>query len=103
MDKSEDADETALSDGYISVVPVKFDVVIPELPINKSLTLIGEQPYKFSTYKSVIQVADVLPVNVAIVPKTDWATTISEGESGRVGEVNPDKLVNCTYWLGAEK
>ncbi|ATL44523.1 5'/3'-nucleotidase SurE [Elizabethkingia sp. HX WHF] len=30
MDKSEDADETALSDGYISVVPVKFDLTAYE-------------------------------------------------------------------------
>jgi len=30
MDQSEDADETALSDGYISVVPVKFDLTAYE-------------------------------------------------------------------------
>lgn len=30
MDKSEDADETALSEGYISVVPVKFDLTAYE-------------------------------------------------------------------------
>ncbi len=30
MDKSEDADETALADGYISVVPVKFDLTAYE-------------------------------------------------------------------------
>jgi len=30
MDKSENADETALSDGYISVVPVKFDLTAYE-------------------------------------------------------------------------
>jgi hypothetical protein len=82
---------------FLIVVPVKLDVVIPEFPINKSLTLIGEQPYRFSTYKSVIQVAEVLPVNVAVVPNTDCATIITEGESGLVGEVNPDNVVSCTY------
>lgn len=30
MDKSEDADETALADGYISIVPVKFDLTAHE-------------------------------------------------------------------------
>ena len=30
MDESEDADETALENGYISIVPVKFDLTAYE-------------------------------------------------------------------------
>ena len=30
MDESEDADETALAKGYISIVPVKFDMTAYE-------------------------------------------------------------------------
>ena len=30
MDSGEDADETALSEGYISIVPVKFDMTAYE-------------------------------------------------------------------------